>query len=1419
MCNPTRVENEEGNPVVGNDNQDPIMTDHTTTLTPKDEDPLSQASLWSRFWFAWNRPLLDMGRQRALQGDDLPPLALADTSRYSREYMEALWKEEQKRSPQKPSLAWAMAREYMATTWPSRLLIMLNSLSKIGQAVALRILLDSLDTKKSSTGLAASASNSSPYIWACAIIACGLVAFPTKQHSFFHLYRKGNQYRMGLMATIYAKTLRLPSIRHYHSQQHEKEGAGNNKNQNKSTGTTSGQVTNLASNDIERFVLTSIYTNLLLASPLEVSTIFVVGIYTIGPVFICGYALLLLLVPLQFWLSRRFVYYRSRIAKLTDARVTLVSQAVSGARVLKLQGWELELEHKISQLRASEIQQLQITSRLKAWNDAIYYVSSLVVAVFVFGIHVGALGGVLTPGIVFSTMTLWNLLQYSVTKHIPHAIMGLSECYVACQRIQAFLELPESEEPPQPSLQPQDNTEAIDVDIISQHNNNNNVTLPLPLDDASQQQSTRPLMILSNATCYWDNHRHGQENNNPSSNTTTTNKNNNDLSFSPVNNLNYGDDNDDDCEIVPATPRSQNSNMALDKVSLQFEAGKLYCVIGKVGSGKSALLQALIGELPLARGTFEQFYSNKNNQSNISYAAQDPWIMDGTARENIVMGQAFDQTWYDQVVQACCLESDFDDFLQGDQTIVGDRGVQCSGGQKARLALARALYCDAQVLILDDPLSAVDAKVARSIYYSAIQELGVARGKCVVLVTHQHQFVGANENICILLDQGKVICCGSFADCVAKSKGDLSEALQTEEDKVQAAESPGEETILLDKGNGNATKNSKKDAAFTETRTTGVIKSRTWLSYGKALGGLLISVAFLIIFSITQAVFLVTMTMVGKWADASDNEQNSSYWFGIVFGLTAGTVVLAIFRAQLSFHLFLQASKRLHNQMLRSVLRATIEFYDTNPLGRILNRFAADVGISDELLPFTIYDFGVGFIMFVGSIMTALVVLPLTLVIFPFLLWAFVHLRNIFVQTTRELKRLEGLGRSPLYAMMSESLVGIASIRANDKKIYFSNKFETLHDTLIQSQFAFIGVSRWFATQLDFLSFLFLTAATLSAVVIQDQGWLGLDPAVLGLALSLLLQLAGANFPYMVRQSAEVTNQMVSIERIWEFGHSIPQEAPLETEFDKDHEDWPREPSIVVSNLQARYRNNLPPCLDDLSFEIQPGERVGVVGRTGAGKTSLLQALFRVLEAEKGSIRIGGVDISQLGLHKLRTNMAVITQSPVLFSGCTIQENLDPYPKASGSEELVRLEMALRSVHMWESVQNIPNGLEGVVAEGGTNFSVGQRQLLCLARACLADCQILVLDEATANVDQKTDQLLQQTLRERFHSATIIAIAHRLDTVMDYDKILVLGNGRVLEFGPPSELLQIPGGSFASMVESTGAAMAELLKQRVKKLE
>jgi ATP-binding cassette subfamily C (CFTR/MRP) protein 4 len=652
------------------------------------------------------------------------------------------------------------------------------------------------------------------------------------------------QLRISLVASIYDKILRLPSV----------GGTG------PATLLTSGHVTNLASNDVERFLSTAVTSNFIVLGPIEALVILGIGISIIGPVFCAGYALLCLLVPFQFWLSHRFASFRSRIAKETDARVGWISQAVHGARIMKQSGFEDLFLEKITQQRSAEIRQLQTSARLKALNEAIYFVSSVVVAVVVFSVHVFALGGTLTPQTVYTTLSLLNILQFTLTKHIPNAIMGLSECCISCNRLQAFLDLPETEK------------------------------------TADHKSNEPQALSMTNVTCYWDS----------------------DL----------------------LDPSHRPSEVALSNINLKCQSGKLYCVIGKIGSSKSALLQAVSGELPSAEGTIKQQYRR------IGYAAQEPWIMDGTIRENILLGLDLDQEWYDRVIDACALRHDLAQFSQGDGTIVGDRGVQCSGGQKARIGLARVFYKrDNQLLLLDDPLSAVDAKVAKTIFFSAIQRLGVQRGLCIILVTHQHQFVGMADE-CILMDQGKITTTGTFADCMAASPDSIREVVtmqaETEEDRAVSEEHVAQIPDPKDKQN--------------EKRVTGIVKLDIWTSYAKAFGGFPTCAAFLAIFVATQGTLLVTIVFLGKWGDAASVDQQSSKWFGIIGGTTAGLVTLSILRAQLSFAILIRCSRKLHDQMARAVLRANICFFDTNPLGRILNRFSADVGIVDEALPCKSYS-------------------------------------------------------------------------------------------------------------------------------------------------------------------------------------------------------------------------------------------------------------------------------------------------------------------------------------------------------------------------------------------------------------------------------------------------------------------------------
>lgn len=478
-------------------------------------------------------------------------------------------------------------------------------------------------------------------------------------------------------------------------------------------------------------------------------------------------------------------------------------------------------------------------------------------------------------------------------------------------------------------------------------------------------------------------------------------------------------------------------------------------------------------------------------------------------------------------------------------------------------------------------------------------------------------------------------------------------------------------------------------------------------------------------------------------------------------------------------------------------------------MGRILNRFSADVGSNDDMLPWSLFDFFVIICIVIGATLTTIITLPFVLLVMPPLIWYFVKVRNIFVTSTRELKRLEGVARSPIFAMMNESLSGTATIRANNAKEYFLKKFEEVHDAHTRTFFSFIASSRWVGFRMDSLAFLMMAFVCFLSVLFQKQGWFDVDPTILGLSISMLLQLC-SSFQWCIRQSAEAVNQMVCVERVLGYG-KIEPEAPLALENDKDlDESWPHQGSINVKDIAVRYRPSLPLALDGASFSVPSGSRVGVVGRTGSGKSTIVQTLFRLLEAERGDISIDDVNISEVGLHRLRTSMSVIPQHPTLFSGCTVRENLDVF--GLHSEEAI-LE-ALSSAHLSEVISELPDGIDSIVSEGGSNFSVGQRQLLCLARAILSKNKILILDEATASVDRRTDQMLHESLHESFGDATIIAVAHRLDTVIDHDYILVLGQGKVLEFGPPADLLRNEGGAFFTMVEDTGEKMANDLRQQ-----
>ncbi len=1299
--------------------------------------------------------------KRFILESDLPDCLKADSSHENFRQFQQMWEAEkqraanvmeahilhQKKNPNNPraiprtaypSLHRALVRDFMSTLWFVQPFMCASSTARLVQAIALGYLLQSFEVDN---------TDGNGYLWAGILVLSGFVVLMEHHHVFFYTWRRGMQYRISSIAAIYDKSLRLNSISSA-VQSSSTSKKGSTKVDDKASA-TSGQIVNIATNDVERFMLCTLFASYLFWAPLQSMAILALGWWVIGWSFAAGFGILLLFfVPLQLWLSKRFAIMRSKIASITDKRVTLVSQAVSGVRVMKMQGWEDNFEGRIASIRKEECEQIEKVNSYRALNEAIFFVSNVATSVIIFLIHVGS-GGVLTPRNVFTTMVLVNVSQMEITKHLSLAVMGASECWVSVSRIQRFIQTPE---------------------------------LATIEDVFVPEASDKTAIVVKDVTCHW--------------------------SSNPVLTPN-GDRNVEESDYTGLI-------VALNGVDIEFQMGQLTCIIGAVGSGKSAFISMLAGELPLSSGAVK-----RRAGSSIAYAPQDPWIMDGTVKENILLGLPYDAEFYNEVIHACGLNVDFAQLRYGEETIVGDRGVQLSGGQRARIALARAFYRNTDIILLDDPLSAVDSRVGRLLFYSAILDLGLNKGKCVVLVTHQHQFIA--ESRCVIMSEGKIACVGTYQECVDASGGSLSFAMQNnssndlaklasaprDEDEEKKDDDAAESAMNHIKDEKSITDRKEKDD-HKENSQVGEVKLDTFLNYLKAMpGGLCTSFFMLMLFIVTQGSVLACIAAVGRWSEVPPENQASSRFLGIVVGLVAAVAFFALVRAFMSFHLCIQASKKLHDDMTRSVLRAKIEFFDTNPLGRILNRFSGDVGSNDDLLPVTSFDFLViGFLVF-GALISAVSVLPVTLCFVPPLVWYFLRVRRVFVTTSRELKRLEGLARSPIFAMLSESLGGIATIRTNGAIDFFKGKFRQVHDGHSRAFFAFIACSRWLGFRMDALMFIFLTIASFAAVVVHQENWFKIDPGILGLAVSLLIQLSGL-FQWCIRQSAEVVNQMVAVERVIGF-RDLPSEAALVSDGDDQVDNWPRKGEIEVKDLCVRYRQGLPLSLRGLTFKIDGGSRVGVVGRTGGGKSTLVQSLLRLLEAESGKITIDGVDISSLGLHKLRCKVSVIPQSPILYGGCSLRDNLDPFHAHTDEE----INSALLDSHMLNAVVSLSHGLDTTVAEGGLNFSVGQRQLLCLARAILRRNKVLILDEPTANVDSRTDTLLQEAVSKSFADATIVAVAHRLDTVIDYDKILVLGDGRVLEYGSPHELIA-SNGAFASMVNDTGDEMANTLRLRAR---
>ncbi|CAN6926270.1 unnamed protein product [Brassica oleracea] len=832
----------------------------------------------------------------------------------------------------------------------------------------------------------------------------------------------------------------------------------------------------------------------------------------------------------------------------------------------------------------------------------------------------------------------------------------------------------------------------------------------------------------------------------------------------------------------------------LREVSFEVSHGMNVAVCGTVGSGKSSLLSSILGEVPKISGTVKVFGSK-------AYVAQSPWIQSGKVEDNILFGKPMEREWYQSVLEACCLNKDLELLPFHDQTVIGERGINLSGGQKQRIQIARALYQDADIYLFDDPFSAVDAHTGSHLFKEVI--LGILKGKTVIYVTHQVEFLPEADLILVMKD-GRITQAGRYNEILDSGTdfmelvGAHTDALATVDTHEQGCASSesttnkeDKEAPKLEKDSGNKPRGGQLvQQEEREKGKVGFTVYKKYMALPLAYGGAVIPIILLVqilfqVLDIGSNYWMTWVTPVSK--DVEPPVSGFTLILVYVVLAIASSLCILVRTLLVSMTGFKMATE-LFTQMHLRVFRASMSFFDVTPMGRILNR--VNQSVVDLRLPGQFAYVAVAAINILGIMGVMIQVAWQVLIIFIPVVAASSWYRQYYISAARELARLAGISRSPLVHHFSETLSGVTTIRSFDQEPRFLSDIMKLSDCLSRLTFHSTGATEWLCFRLELLSTITF-ALSLVIVVSAPEGTV--NPSFAGLAITYALNLNNLQ-SNLVWTLCELENKMISVERMLQY-IDIPSEPSLVIESTRPEKSWPSRGEITISNLQVWYGPHLPMVLNGLTCTFPGGLKTGIVGRTGCGKSTLIQTLFRIVEPTAGEIRIDGIDILTIGLHDLRSRLSIIPQDPTMFEG-TVRSNLDPLEEYSDDQ----IWEALDKCQLGVEVRKKELKLDSPVSENGQNWSVGQRQLVCLGRVLLKRSKVLVLDEATASVDTATDNLIQETLRQHFADCTVITIAHRISSVIDSDMVLLLDQGLIKEHDSPGRLLEDKSSSFSKLV-------------------
>jgi len=860
----------------------------------------------------------------------------------------------------------------------------------------------------------------------------------------------------------------------------------------------------------------------------------------------------------------------------------------------------------------------------------------------------------------------------------------------------------------------------------------------------------------------------------------------------------------------------------LKDINLALKSRTLTTVIGKIGSGKTTLLLSVLKEIPVTQGKLE--FSGR-----VAFVEQEPIIFSGTFRENVLFGKEYNAELFNEVIKICSLDKDLALFPYKDLTLIGEKGVNLTGGQKARVSLARAIYSESDIYLLDDPFSAVDSKVARDMFENGLKG-GILRNKTVILVTHHLHFAKESDYV-VVMDHGRIQAQGSFSEIEHMDVDLLNIFNQNNSRRNRVASDLSEEEILKKKkmsiynnNKGNEVQNAEEN--INEDSTS--VSWSTYKKYMKVIGTYKELLLLTGLFGGFQIITIYYTRYIGYWAlqhslwDHQQEEEFDHSGYIMSSGVLLGMMyVLNYFKRMKYYEYILGINSGLHKRMMRKLTRAKVLFFDVNPIGRILNRFANDLGILDKPNIISSYDLIDGVLYSFSLLFTICLINPSLFISLGVVIYLLTRMKKYFERPMVLSKKRELVSRSPIFSIVSSTLNGLMIIRVYNRGGKFIREFLDLIYEKFKALLFMHKTSFFFGIALDIgiRGIMIIGIMTFAYLVF----YIGFESALIGLSLLFLLQI-GEETSYVVKQTLSVDINMQRTQRMLEYcelpsegkENVGPKDQKVEEQFQGK---WTTRGELIFHDVYLRYREDLPCALNGLSFKVPGRTKVVCVGRTGAGKSSIIQALFRMMEIEDGPgdyesyIKIDGVDIKEIGLNLLRKRLSIIPQAPVVFTG-TIKRNLDPFELYKDEE----IWSVLEEVSLKRMVMGLEKGLETDMTVSSSVFSVGQKQLICLARAILMKSKVLILDEATANVDMETDEFIQRKIME-FAECTVLTIAHRLTTIANYDKVIVMDKGRMVEFDSPYELLvekvgderisRKDGGVFVDMVKNTGNKMAK----------